>query len=149
MMRSLGFAPRILQLLFLGETVTLSVCGWLFGTFAAYGLVFALVRSRTAGNFAVLLKIPLTTLALSLSVAGLVAVMSTAVPAYCGARINIVQGLRHIGSVRGSLRIEVAHTAIPRMTLRERGSDGSPLCHDVRRLSYSIAAEFPPYVSGR
>jgi len=27
----------------------------------------------------------------------LVAVMSTAVPAYRGARINIVQGLRHIG----------------------------------------------------
>ena len=97
MMRSLGFAPRTLQLLFVGETVTLSVCGWLFGTFAAYGLVFALVHSRTAGNFAVLLKIPLTTLAVSLSVAGLVAVMSTAVPAYRGARINIVQGLRHIG----------------------------------------------------
>jgi putative ABC transport system permease protein len=97
MMRSLGFAPRVVRLLFLGEAMTLSVCGWLFGTLAAYGLVFALVHSRTGGPFAVLLKIPPTTLALSLPVAGLVAVMSAAVPAYRASRINIVEGLRYIG----------------------------------------------------
>lgn len=97
MLRSLGFAPRVVRLLFLGEAMTLSVCGWLFGTFAAYGLVFALVHSRTGGPFAVLLKIPLTTLAVSLLVAGLVAVMSAAAPSYRASRINIVEGLRYIG----------------------------------------------------
>jgi len=97
MMRSLGFAPRILQLLFLGEAMTLSVCAWLFGTFVAYALVSALVHSQVGGPFAVLLKIPLTTLAVSLPVAGLVAVMSTAVPAYRASRINIVEGLRCVG----------------------------------------------------
>jgi putative ABC transport system permease protein len=97
MMRSLGFAPRILQLLFLGEAMTLSVCAWLFGTLAAYALVFALVHSRTGGPFAVLLKIPVTTLVVSLPIAALVAVMSTAFPAYRASRINIVEGLRYIG----------------------------------------------------
>jgi putative ABC transport system permease protein len=97
MMRSLGFAPRILQFLFLAETMTLSASGWLFGTLAAYGLVFALVHSRTGGPFAVLLKIPLTTLVASLPVAGFVAVMSTVVPAYRASRVNIVEGLRHVG----------------------------------------------------
>jgi len=97
MMRSLGFAPHLLQMLFLGETFTLTVCGWMFGTFLSYGLVFAKVHSRNAGPFAVLLKIPLTTLVVSFPVATLVAVMSAAVPAYRSSRGNIVQGLRHIG----------------------------------------------------
>jgi putative ABC transport system permease protein len=97
MLRSLGFAPRLLQMLFFGETVTLTVCGWMFGTLLAYGLIFAMVHSSSAGPFAVLLKIPATTLAVSFLVAGLVAVVSAAVPAYRASRGNIVQGLRHIG----------------------------------------------------
>ena len=71
--------------------------GWLFGTLAAYGLVFALAHARAARPFAVLLKIPLTTLAVSLPIAGLVALVSAAVPSYRAARVNIVQGLRHVG----------------------------------------------------
>lgn len=97
MMRSLGFPPRLLQMLFVGETMTLTVCGWLCGTGVAYGLVFALVHSSTGGPFAVLLKIPASTLAVSLPLALLVAVMSAAVPSYRASRINIVQGLRHVG----------------------------------------------------
>jgi len=97
MMRSLGFAPRVLQALFVGETATLTFCGWVFGTLGAYGLVFAIVHSQAAGPFAVLLKIPLTTLAVSLPVAGLVALGSAAIPSYRASRVNIVQGLRHIG----------------------------------------------------
>ena len=97
MMRSLGFAPPLLRMLFLGEAMTLTVCGWVFGTLLAYGLVFAMVHSRNAGPFAVLLKIPVTTLAVSLPVAVVVAIMSAAVPAYRASRLNIVQGLRHIG----------------------------------------------------
>ena len=97
MLRSIGFAPRLLQALFLGETITLTLCGWLFGTLTAYGLVFALVHSRTGGPFAVLLKIPLTTLLVSLPVAGLVAILSAAIPACRASRGSIVEGLRHIG----------------------------------------------------
>jgi putative ABC transport system permease protein len=83
--------------MFLGETLAVALCGWLFGTIAAYGLVFAMVHSQAAGPFAVLLKIPLTTLAVSLPVAGLVAVVSTVIPSYRASRVNIVDGLRHIG----------------------------------------------------
>lgn len=97
MMRSLGFAPRVLQALFVGETATLTFCAWAFGTLAAYGLVFAIVHSTVAGPFSVLLKIPLTTLGVSLLIAGLVAVGSAAIPSYRASRVGIVQGLRHIG----------------------------------------------------
>ncbi len=97
MMRALGFAPRLVQTLFLIETVTLAASAWLFGTLAAYSLVYALVHSRSAGFFAVLLKIPITTLAVSLPVAGLVAVASCAIPSYRASRTSIVQGLRHVG----------------------------------------------------
>lgn len=96
-MRSLGFAPRQVQMLFLGETAMLNICGWLFGTLCAYGLVFAMVHARDAGPFAVLLKIPFTTLAVSLPLAGLVALASAAVPAYRASQVNIVEGLRHVG----------------------------------------------------
>jgi len=97
MMRSLGFTPRLVRILFLAEASTLILCGWLFGTLAAYGLVFVLAHARAAGPFAVLLKIPLTTLAVSLPVAGLVALVSAAVPSYRASCVNIVQGLRHVG----------------------------------------------------
>jgi putative ABC transport system permease protein len=97
MMRSLGFTPRLVRILFFAEAATLTVSAWLFGTLAAYGLVFALAHAKAAGPFAVLLKIPLTTLAVSLPVAGLVALVSAAVPSYRASRVNIVQGLRHVG----------------------------------------------------
>ena len=97
MMRFLGFAPHLLQALFVGEIMTLTVGGWAFGTLLSYGLVFALVHSRNAGPFAVLLKIPATTLAVSFPVAILVAVMSAVAPAYHASHRDIVHGLRHIG----------------------------------------------------
>jgi putative ABC transport system permease protein len=97
MMRSLGFTPRMLQVLLVAETMTIAVCSWAFGTLAAYGLVFALVHSRTAGAFAVLLKIPATTLAVSLPTAAFVGIASAAIPAHRTSHVNIVLGLRHIG----------------------------------------------------
>jgi putative ABC transport system permease protein len=97
MMRSLGFEPGLIRMLFVAETVTLTVCGWLFGTLTAYGMIYAMVHSRSAGNFAVLLKIPPSTLAVSLPVASLVGLLSAAFPSFRVSRINIVQGLRHIG----------------------------------------------------
>jgi ABC-type antimicrobial peptide transport system permease subunit len=59
--------------------------------------VYAIAHAPAAGPFAVLLKIPLTTLAVSLPIAALVAVASAAIPAYRAARLNIVEGLRHVG----------------------------------------------------
>jgi len=97
MMRSLGFAPRLLQILLVGENVTLALSAWFFGTLASYGLVFSLVHARAAGPFAVLLKIPVTTLAVSLPLATLVGVVSAVIPSYRASRINIVEGLRHVG----------------------------------------------------
>lgn len=97
MMRALGFAPRLLQALFMGETITLAVGGWIFGTAVAYGLVYALAHSPAAGPFAVLLKIPITTLALSLPVAAAVAVLSSVFPSHRASRGDIVHGLRHVG----------------------------------------------------
>lgn len=97
LLRSLGFAPRLLGTLFVGENVALALGGWFFGTLGSYGLVFALVHLRAAGAFAVLLKIPVTTLAVSLPLAVLVGVVSAAIVSHRASRINIVEGLRHVG----------------------------------------------------
>jgi putative ABC transport system permease protein len=97
MMLSLGFEARLVRILFAGEAVTLTLSGWSFGTLAAYGMIYAMVHTRAGGPFAVLLKIPPSTLVVSLPVAGLVGLLSAAYPSYRVSRINIVQGLRHIG----------------------------------------------------
>ena len=97
LMRSLGFTPSLVRRLFIGETATLIVCGWLFGTLGSYGLVSAIAHAPAAGPFAVLLKIPLTTLAVSLPIAALVAIASAAIPAYRASNLKIVEGLRHVG----------------------------------------------------
>jgi putative ABC transport system permease protein len=97
MMRSLGFGQVLLQVLFIGETFTLTACGWLFGTLTAYCLIYALVHSHAGGPFAVLLKIPMTTLAVSLPIAALVAVVSAVIPSYRASHNNILEGLRHVG----------------------------------------------------
>ncbi len=71
MMRSLGFAPRLLRALFLAETVTLAVCAWFFGTLAAYGLHISLSFMRALLDLLqCCMKIPLTTLVVSLPIAG-------------------------------------------------------------------------------
>ena len=97
MLRSLGFTHNLILMLFVGESLTLCMAGWLAASLGAYGLLYAIVNSGAGGAFAVLLKMRLTTGAVSLLVVGFVGFLSAAIPAHRVATTNIVQGLRHIG----------------------------------------------------
>jgi putative ABC transport system permease protein len=94
-LRTLGFMPRAILVLFVGEAVLLCVAGWLLASLAAYGLVHGATHS--GGPLAVFLKINVLTLAVSLPVAAVVGFLSAVFPAYSVSHMNIVQGLRHIG----------------------------------------------------
>jgi len=96
-LRALGFTPRVILGLFVGESVALCVAGWLLASLAAGALVYALVHSSGGGPFAVFLRLRAQTLVWSLLLAGLVGVLSAAFPAYRVSRLNIVEGLRQIG----------------------------------------------------
>ncbi len=96
-LKSLGFTPRFILILFVGEALTLCLAGWFTASLGAYGLLYAIVHSGAGGAFAVLLKMRLTTGAVTLLVATLVGFLSAAIPAHRLSMTNIVQGLRHIG----------------------------------------------------
>jgi len=81
--------------LFIGEAVTLCLVGWLLAGIAAYGLVHMIVHS--AAPLAIFLKIKPITLAASLVLAVAVGVVSAIIPSYRASRMNVVEGLRHIG----------------------------------------------------
>jgi putative ABC transport system permease protein len=94
-LRALGFPPKVILGLFVGESVVLCVVGWLLASLAALALVYALVHC--GGAFAVFLRLRVPTIVWSLLTAGLVGVLSAAFPAYRVSRLNIVEGLRQIG----------------------------------------------------
>ena len=81
--------------LFVGEAVTLCLVGWLLADIAAYGLVHVIVHS--AAPLAIFLKIKPIALAASLLLAVTVGILSAIVPSYGASRMNVVEGLRHIG----------------------------------------------------
>jgi len=94
-LRAMGFVPKTIVALFVGEAVTLCLVGWLLADIAAYGLVHVIVHS--AAPLAIFLKIKPIALAASLLLAVTVGILSAIVPSYGASRMNVVEGLRHIG----------------------------------------------------
>ncbi len=95
-LKTLGFTQQTVLSLFVGEAVTLSLVGGVLGSFAAYGLVYMFTHSPQAGGFFPI-RITGGTIVLAMIVAGAVGLFSALVPSYHAARVNIVDGLRHIG----------------------------------------------------
>jgi putative ABC transport system permease protein len=93
-LKTLGFTKRTILGLFIGEAVTLSVIGGIFGSCAALLLGWA---ASQGGGLLGALEPSASTMALALGVAALVGFVSAVVPSYHAANIGIVQGLRHIG----------------------------------------------------
>jgi putative ABC transport system permease protein len=95
-LKTLGFTRQAVLSLFVSEAVTLSLVGGILGSFAAYGLVYMFTHSPQAGGFFPI-KITGGTIVVAMIVAGAVGLLSAAVPSYHASRVNIVDGLRHIG----------------------------------------------------
>ena len=96
-LRSLGFTPRILLSLLMGESVGLCIAGWLLGSIAAFAFVFVLVHTAGGEGFQMLLKLRWPTELFCLIIAIMVGCLSAAFPAHRVSHTPIVEGLRHTG----------------------------------------------------
>jgi putative ABC transport system permease protein len=96
-LKTLGFTRQRLLAMLVGEAVALSVAGGVFGVLAATGAIQWLTHSSLAIGIPTGMRVTVPTMLAALLVAATVGLMSGCLPAYHAARINIVDGLRHIG----------------------------------------------------
>ncbi len=95
-LRTLGFTRRRLLALCMGESVILALIGGVGGILLATLLMFLIGRSPLPGLPAAM-KVTAPIALLALLASALVGFASAVVPAYSASRVNIVDGLRHIG----------------------------------------------------
>jgi len=95
-LKTLGFTRSGVLGLFVSEAVALSLGGGLVGVGLGWSLVFALTHSPQFFSFFPL-KVTMGIWAAAMLTAGLVGLLSAAVPSYHASKVNIVDGLRHIG----------------------------------------------------
>lgn len=96
MLKTLGFTRGRVFRLFVGEAVALSLLAGLLGILVATGFVQMLARAQSIG-VPTHMAVTASTVALALMVAAIVGFASASLPAYHASRLNIVEGLRHIG----------------------------------------------------
>jgi putative ABC transport system permease protein len=96
-LKTLGFTRQRVLSLFVFEAVALAVAGGVLGILGATGLIQLITHSSIAIGIPIDMKVKLPTMGLCLLVAATVGFLSGYIPAYGASRVNIVEGLRHIG----------------------------------------------------
>jgi putative ABC transport system permease protein len=95
-LKTLGFTRRSVLGLFVSEAVGLSLVGGLIGASLGWVVVYGLTHSPQFISFFPM-KVTLGIGAVAMLTAGLVGLISAALPSYTASKVNIVDGLRHIG----------------------------------------------------
>ena len=95
-LKTLGFTRRSVLALFVSESVALSLVGGLIGAILGWGLVFMLTHSKQFISFFPL-QVTAGIWVVALFTSGVVGLLSAALPSYNASKVNIVDGLRHIG----------------------------------------------------
>ena len=95
-LKTLGFTRQSVLGLFVSEAVALALAGGMIGVGLAYLLIYAVTHSPQFFSF-YNLKVTLGMWVAALFVSGLVGLMSSLLPSYHASKVNIVDGLRHIG----------------------------------------------------
>jgi putative ABC transport system permease protein len=93
-LKTLGFERKTVLGLFVGEAVFLALVGGIAGSLVAFLLGMGAAK---AGGFAGALQVKPATMLVSWVVAAMVGFISAIIPSYNASRLNIVDGLRHIG----------------------------------------------------
>ena len=96
-LKTLGFTRQRLLAMLVGEAVALSLAGGIFGVLAATAALQWLTHSPLAIGIPAGMRVTAPTMLVALLVAATVGFVSGCLPAYSASRINIVDGLRHIG----------------------------------------------------
>jgi putative ABC transport system permease protein len=95
-LKTLGFTKRGVLGLFVSEAVALSLAGGVIGAALGWLMVYGLTHSPQFFSFFPM-KVTMGIWLAALLTSGLVGLLSSAVPSYTASRVNIVDGLRHIG----------------------------------------------------
>jgi putative ABC transport system permease protein len=95
-LKTLGFERRTILGLFIGEAMSLSLAGGLFGCGFAW-LLLTVMKNSPMGFFLASMKVTPGTLGVALVAAAFVGFFSSLIPSYKASRVEIVEGLRHIG----------------------------------------------------
>src|SRR3984885_13010330 len=93
-LKTLGFTRNSILALFIGEAVSLALVGGFLGSILCYFIVTGMAAQ---GGYFTGMKVTPITIAAALLIAAVVGFASSFVPSYHAAKVNIVDGLRHIG----------------------------------------------------
>jgi len=96
-LKTLGFTRKRVLSIFVSESIGLALAGGVLGVLAAIPVIYFLTRGFIALGVPLAMKVNAPTAGLSLMVALILGLVSGYLPAYNASRINIVEGLRHIG----------------------------------------------------
>ena len=94
-LRALGFAPGFVVRLLFGESLLIALIGGALGL--ALTLPLAAAFAKAVGTFFPSIHVSATTMMLQIGAAALIGIVAAAWPAWRMSRIDIVQGLRHVG----------------------------------------------------
>ena len=97
LLKTLGFTRSRVLSIFISESVALAVAGGIIGILVAVPLIAALTHRFIGLGIPFEMSVTRRTAAVSLAVAVTLGVLSGFLPAYRASRMNIVEGLRHIG----------------------------------------------------
>jgi len=95
-LKTLGFTRRGILGLFVSEAVALALAGGLIGFGLGWMMVYGSTHSKQFISFFPM-KVTPGMWVLAMLTAGLVGLLSAALPSYHASKVNIVDGLRHIG----------------------------------------------------
>ncbi len=96
-LKTLGFTRQRVLSMFMSESVALAVAGGVLGVLAAIPVIWFLTRGFVALGVPLSMKVNVPAAGLSLAVAVILGLVSGYLPAHNASRMNIVDGLRHIG----------------------------------------------------
>jgi putative ABC transport system permease protein len=96
-LKTLGFTRQRVLSIFVSESIALAVAGGVLGILLAIPVIWFLTRGFIALGVPLAMKVNVQTAGLSLLVALSLGLVSGYLPAFNASRMNIVDGLRHIG----------------------------------------------------
>jgi putative ABC transport system permease protein len=96
-LRTLGFRPRQILGLFMGESLLLTMGGGLLGILGAKAMFDALRLTKVSAFVWADMRVRPAALAFCLAISFLIAVVASGLPAYRAARTRIAEALRYVG----------------------------------------------------
>src|SRR5579864_9515166 len=97
LLKTLGFTRQSVLSIFVSESVALALAGGMLGVLVAIPVISGLTRSFIGFGIPLHMKVNGMTAGIALLAAVVLGIVSGYLPAYKASRMNIVEGLRHIG----------------------------------------------------